>query len=370
MILPAPNTWSRFFLLSASKTLDCVLFTTKWRSLFPGSLDAIPIIGWPDYPRMTYYSEVDGGIWEFLQTPNTTISCLTSVINLTVTLPCLVYAIRKFKSYFIPHMSSIGRKFGAKTHGEEWVLENEIKMQKFGEYCFRLLYHSSMSVYAIYFFWNAPWFWDTPQLWFEYFSYPVTVPLSWYTLLQCAYNVDAFISLVEISVMFKKGFPFIAWSPTRRGDFNEMAAHHFVTNALVLTSSYFRITRSGGMVLILHDFSDVPVDMSKLANFLRWKKATIVCFLIMLLFWMVCRLIIFPFYIIWSVQFEATVIRDLYGMPEDMYLLYNRWFVIGLSFLAILHFWWFSIFVKMGYILITKGETHDLSEHKKGEKQK
>jgi len=369
MSLSDPSTWSRFFLLSISKTLDTILWTTKWRSLLPETLNEIPIIGWPSYPRMTYYSEVDGGIWEFLQTPNTTISCLTSVINLTVTLPLLVFVIRKFKSFFIPRMSSIGRKLAADTHGREWVAKNEVKMLKFGEYCFRFLYHSSMSLYAIYFFWDAPWVWDTKQLWFEYFSYPVTVSLSWYTLLQCAYNVDAFVYLVEISCVFKSGYPFISWSPTCRGDFNEMAAHHLVTNALVITSSYFRITRSGGMVLILHDLSDVPVDLSKLANFLKWKATTIACFALMLLLWIICRLVLFPFYIIWSVQVEGTVIRDLYGMPEDMYLLYNRWFVIGLSFLVLLHCVWFSMLVKMGWILISKGETHDLSEHKKGEKQ-
>lgn len=364
-----PSTWYRFFLLSLGKTLDGILWTTKWRNLSTGISDEIPIIGWPIFPQMTYYTEVNGGLWEFLQTPNTTISCLTSVINITVTLPILFFAFRTFKSRFIPYMSSIGRKIGSDTHGKEWVAKNEEKMTKFGEYCFRLLYHSSMSIFALHFFWDAPWFWDYNQMWFEFYSYPVTVRLSWYLLIQCAYNLDAFVSLIELSVSCKSTFPFVRWSPTCRGDFVEMAVHHFVTNALLLTSSYFRAIRFGAMTLILHDISDVPIDMSKLANFLKWKKATICCFGIMLVSWIIFRLAIYPYMLIQAGYFGSFVVRDNYGMEADMFLLYQRWLNIGLSCLVLLHYWWFSMFVKMGIILVTKGETHDLSEHKKGEKQ-
>ena len=43
-------------------------------------------------------------------------------------------------------------------------------------------------------------------------------------------------------------------------------------------------------------------------------------------------------------------------------------FMMLLSILVLLHATWFSMFVKMGYVLATKGETHDMTEHKKGEK--
>ena len=37
--------------------------------------------------------------------------------------------------------------------------------------------------------------------------------------------------------------------------------------------------------------------------------------------------------------------------------------------IILLHVLWFTMFLRMGYILVFKGEDHDLSEHKKGEQQ-
>ena len=47
--------------------------------------------------------------------------------------------------------------------------------------------------------------------------------------------------------------------------------------------------------------------------------------------------------------------------------MYQPLFVFGLGFLILLHFFWFTMFIRMGYVLIRKGEAHDFSEHKKGE---
>jgi len=364
------NSSARYFVLVFSKTIDTVFQTTKWRLLAPSILNEIPHVPLPIYPDMTFYSEVPGGIIEFLKTPNTTLSCLTSVLNITVTLPVLVFLLFKINAIFEPIMREVGSRLALNTHGEEWVNENSEKIFKFGEYCYRLTYHTFVTFYAIIVFREMPWVWDTKEMWTNYFSYPVTVGLTWYTLIQCAYNIQQLLTVFARSFLLKRKYPFIEWSPNCRGDFREMSLHHVVTNALVLSSSYFRITRSGTMVMICHDISDIPVDMSKLANFLKWKKTTNACFVTMLLFWIFLRLYYFPFHIIWSVQYESVVMRDDIspGMSEDSFLLYNRSFVIGLSMLAVLHWVWFSMLVRIGLLILLKGEHHDLSEHKKGEK--
>ena len=51
------------------------------------------------------------------------------------------------------------------------------------------------------------------------------------------------------------------------------------------------------------------------------------------------------------------------------YNMFQPIFVFLLGFLILLHFFWFTMFIRMGYVLIRRGEAHDLSEHKNGEVQ-
>ena len=256
--------------------------------------------------------------------------------------------------------------------------------------------------------------------------------MAWYYLVQSAYNVDALISLLELSfrvewvnpLVYSSAVEFlelekkrgsnnsdddtqqvvvvdecmrkrevlklmktgsdggdqvllwtplfqIKWSSTVRGDFREMMAHHFVTNCLIFLSSYYRFTRIGSMIFLVHDLSDVPIDMSKLANFVKWKTTTIVCFVTMVLLWIVTRLIIFPFVICGSVlkeNYQYLVVEGI--LDPALHEAYYAFFYLLLASLVLLHVTWFLILLRIGWTLVSKGETHDYSEHKNGEKQK
>eukprot|EP00543_Licmophora_paradoxa_P000594 CAMPEP_0202450002 /NCGR_PEP_ID=MMETSP1360-20130828/8662_1 /ASSEMBLY_ACC=CAM_ASM_000848 /TAXON_ID=515479 /ORGANISM="Licmophora paradoxa, Strain CCMP2313" /LENGTH=213 /DNA_ID=CAMNT_0049068111 /DNA_START=608 /DNA_END=1249 /DNA_ORIENTATION=+ len=193
--------------------------------------------------------------------------------------------------------------------------------------------------------------------------------MAWYYLIQAAYNLEALVSLCEISFRFDRKHLRFAWAPTVRGDFREMAVHHVVTNCLVLGSSYFRLTRVGSSVFIVHDVSDVPVDLSKLANFLKWKVSTALCFATMVLLWLVFRLGLLPFVIYRSVLLESHRVTTEGSIDMIYYRTYRPIFVVLIGLILLLHLAWFSMFIKMGYLLIFKGERHDLSEHKAGEAQ-
>jgi hypothetical protein len=375
--------------LLVSKTLDLVcasLQCQNWRAHVPifskqlsykvGSLnDVIPTM-------MTFIEFLNGRplslnlVKEFaFETPSTSLSVLTTRDAMLV-LFLLVLCIRAIKSVLLPFFSSLGRRAGRATHGAEWEAHNEIRIVKFGEYVFRLLFHFGISAAGIVAFWNAPW-WKpggTPVLWKGLPFHPVSVQMTWYYLVQSAYNLDALYSLLELSLSFQwkflaeQKFPF-AWSKTVRGDFREMCIHHVVTNLLVIGSSHFRLTRIGSMVFLVHDISDVPVDLSKLANFLKWKRATTICFAIMCLSWFVLRLGIFPFVIYKSVLYESYLILEDGRVDPLLYLLYRHFFYYLVGQIILLHVCWFGMFLKMGYLLIKKGEAHDLSEHKSGEAQ-
>jgi len=258
--------------------------------------------GWPSeyLPELTtYHSFLDqnkldqslSSLYTFaFQTPSTSLGDLTNKEAL-IPLAILIFTIRQIKAVLLPKFCNIGRNIGKSTHGPDWVQKNPERIMKFGEYVFRLIYHSTLSAFGVWYFWDASW-WNESQggtmnIWMGFPNHTIEVGVIWYYFVQCAYNIDAIISLMEHSTVIKIQSPFalneegwkspivVSWSPTCRGDFQEMALHHVITNFLVMMSSYFRLTRGGCYVFLVHDISDIPVDMSKLANFMKWKVATV-----------------------------------------------------------------------------------------------
>jgi TLC domain len=122
------------------------------------------------------------------------------------------------------------------------------------------------------------------------------------------------------------------------------------------------------VVFLVHDIADVPVDLSKLANFLKWKWTTLACFTVMTLVWLYTRLTILPFTI-----YRCTVKEGHYvlqeGIPVLCFLAYRHFFYVFLGLLILLHLAWFVMFLRMYYTFWVKMECHDLSEHKNGEEQ-
>jgi hypothetical protein len=225
---------------------------------------------------------------------------------------------------------------------------------------------------GVYYFWDKEW-WKTGGTVTLFRDYPhqdIQAGMIWYYLIQSAYNLDAMMSLLEMSLCLQKTsgiLPRLVWSSDCRGDFREMFIHHVITNLLVIGSSFFRFTRVGSMVFLVHDLSDIPVDLSKLANFLKWKISTIVCFITMVVVWCMTRLGVLPFVIYNSVLYETWWVCESGVIDPIYYAHYKPIFVILIGMLILLHLAWFTMFLQMGWVIISKGEAHDLSEHKKGE---
>ena len=320
------------------------------------------------------------------ETSSTSLGDLTQPAAILVL--CLLLWLLRFlkKQILMPRFSSLARWTAERTHGTEWVQkpENQVRIYKFGEYVFRLFFHSFISVYGLLYFYDKPW-WSsdngTVTLYKGYPSHPIEPGMAWYYLIQAAYNVDAMISLLEIS--FRLCFQSlttrndqghmvvrmplrITWSDTVRGDFQEMFVHHIVTNLLVFGSSFFRLTRIGSMVFLIHDLSDVPVDLSKLANFLKWKYTTLLCFITMMLAWACTRIYILIFTIYRSILQESHFVCAE-GFPVVFYVMYRHFFYVLVGLLILLHIIWFHMFIRMLTTFVRKDELHDLSEHKHGE---
>jgi hypothetical protein len=306
------------------------------------------------------------------------------------------------RGLLVPAFRRAGREAAVRTHGPAWADRNPDRIDKFAEYAFRLLYHLGISCLGYrWFVLQEPWWdfmplsqgWDggvagaTMHLYANYPHHPVTPHMAWYYLVQAAYNLDALVSLVELSVVWTARDPFRwSWSPTVRGDFHEMFFHHVVTNLLVVGSSKCRLTRIGSMVFYIHDVSDVPVDLSKLAHFVRWKATTVMCFCTMVAIWCYTRLFLLPFVIYRSVLTQSVYLCGysisppsggghandgaavvVEGVSRLLYMVYRHAFYVLVAFLILLHAVWFFMFLRIFHSLLFKRKVEDLSEHKSGE---
>jgi len=389
---PAPVTWAYNVVDTLCDPLGC----GQWRQLLPSRWTSTTSGAWLSeqyrlgpvtalFPNLMTYDEflestgstpsVQSLSKFALETPSTSLADLTTP-SAVLSLILLVMILRQIKGVLMPVFSDIGRKAARHTHGPAWEKTNEIRIVKFGEYVFRLLFHSCISLAGVYYFWDKDWWKSggTHTLFQEFPHQEIAPGMTWYYLVQCAYNVDAMVSLLEMSLEVQPNpdgiLPIkLGWSKNARGDFREMFIHHVVTNLLIIGSSFFRLTRVGSMVFMVHDISDVPVDLSKLANFLKWKAATALCFATMVAMWFFTRLFILPFIIYKAVLTESWMVCQSGVIDPIYYVHYKPFFVVLIALLILLHLAWFTMFLQMGWVLISKGEAHDLSEHKKGEDQ-
>ena len=386
---------------AAADSIFRLFYVPQWRDYLPSTFG---LDGWFSHElppswfgaliKLTTYTEfVDqtngrysywsfASMTKFAKMPSTSLGVVTTN-DAQVVLLCLVFIVRRVKSILIPCFCSVGRKVGTATHGTDWERNNEERIVKFGEYMFRFLFHSVVSIFGLWYFWEKPWWYQAQggiKTTFEgYPRHAIDTGMTWYYLIQCAYNVEAMLALLELSFNFgllslfsscgKIQSPLkITRSPTCRGDFQEMLAHHVITNLLVIGSSHFRFTRIGSMVFMLHDISDVPVDMSKLANFMKWKIPTVVSFVTLLVTWGFTRLYILPFVIVKGVfDYNNCVFETKTSDDMHYYIIAILIFKALLIGITTLHVFWFLILIRIFYRLAMKGERHDLSEYKQGE---
>ncbi|GAB5356946.1 hypothetical protein AAMO2058_000331900 [Amorphochlora amoebiformis] len=100
----------------------------------------------------------------------------------------------------------------------------------------------------------------------------------------------------------------------RSGDYHVMYTHHISTIALVLVSyAVGRYATFGLVVFMLHDVSDIPLDIMKMLNLLRIENragfyGAEIGYVTLMPIWIYCRLYLFPVWIIF------------YGVWGSMYM--------------------------------------------------
>jgi len=222
------------------------------------------------------------------------------------------------------------------------------KVDRFGGVVFKLFFFILISLYGFYLFADSAWIppllggtGDIANV-FRLPNYPIIEldpGMKKYYLIQCAYHAH--------SLLFQ-------FRMIHRSDFWEMLLHHVITLFLIGFSYLCNLTRIGSLVFLTHDFSDFFGYFMKAVVDTSIKPLILIGYICLLLSWGFCRLFAFPFYIIetgWRGQDIAQT------QIEGFYLLN-----VLMCVLFCLHCYWYSLFLRMGYVFATRGKAQDMTD--------
>ena len=148
----------------------------------------------------------------------------------------------------------------------------------------------------------------------------------------------------------------LIWTEVSRSDSTEMIAHHLITMGLLVVSYIARFTRYGSLILLLHDFSDIFLEIGKCINYTseapgraHLSKICDLMFGIFTISFFITRLLLYPKIIIVSLWVHGY---DHFGSRW-----WFAWVITGfLVALQFLHVFWFYLISRMVVRLFIVGK--------------
>ena len=132
-------------------------------------------------------------------------------------------------------------------------LQKPSKLEKFSECCLYFTWYTGTFLLGIFSLYDKCWFTNTVHYWKDYPRHPLSNSIYVYYIA----SISFYMSEV-FATMFKT---------IRRKDDMQMAIHHVVTLALLIFSWWINHCRIGSIVLVIHDFSDIWLQLGKMARY-------------------------------------------------------------------------------------------------------
>ena len=127
----------------------------------------------------------------------------------------------------------------------------------------------------------------------------------------------------------------------KRKDFWQMFIHHIVTVLLLSFSWTCNFHRIGTMVMVIHDFADIPLDGAKIFSYLKMRRLSNILFALLAFSWIFTRIVLLPYRIIAYSSYYALWVVKMF----PAYYIFNSL----LCALQVLHVIWTALILKIGY---------------------
>ncbi|XP_074056503.1 ceramide synthase 4-like [Macrotis lagotis] len=197
---------------------------------------------------------------------------------------------------------------------------------------------------------NDTWFWGLKTGFEGYPKQPLkTYFYCWYLLVISFY----------ISLLFTIPFD------VKRKDTKEQVLHHFTVIILMFLSYCCNFMYFGGLVLLLHDITDILLEICKMFHYAQWRYTCNIFFVIFTVVFFVNRLILFPNQLIQMVNYATESFKPFFGF----YLV-----IAFLMVLQCLHVFWSYFILRVIYLFIMNDmecndERSDLEERDTSDEQ-
>ncbi|CAK4080735.1 unnamed protein product [Aphanomyces euteiches] len=242
-------------------------------------------------------------------------------------------------------------------------LRKEVTMKKFCDQSWQLVIHASMTILELVVIYDEPWWHDTTTLWNPQ-SPTCDFPEQKF--------LTKFLYITQLAIWIYTAFSCKFLEEIRK-DYLIMMSHHVVTIALVTWSYAVGFLPVGVLVLIIHDASDVPLDLLKMANYMKledrkgWFLSEIL-FVIMFSGWFYLRVYLYPAKLIYTSFWENREACCLPHVAHDLSELFPypgppSWFAFNilLCSLYVLHLWWTYLIIRLLKGVLTNS-VHEVAE--------
>jgi len=208
------------------------------------------------------------------------------------------------------------------------------------------IYYVTSTSVGLGFVYTCDWFPETANCWRNYPNIPISPALRLFTLYQLGFYWHSLYAHFVYEV--------------KRSDFWPLLLHHIATIFLIQFSYQIHFHRIGLLIVVAHDVNDVFFEIGKIFVYLQKDAVTNVLFVCLLLSWMLTRLGIFPFMLIYTCLFESQNI-----LPFDIspfWLIFNAFLV----FLLTLHIYWFGLMLRMA-VRVVRGKEKKIVDSREDE---
>ncbi|OMO60907.1 hypothetical protein CCACVL1_23820 [Corchorus capsularis] len=236
--------------------------------------------------------------------------------------------------------------------------DNRKKLDKFKESAWKCVYFFSSECLAIYVSYREPWFtntkyfWEGPgdQIWPEQ---KMKLKLKGYYMYAGGFYMYSLFAL-------------IFWE-TRRSDFLVSLLHHIATIILIVPSYLFRFARVGSFALALHEGSDVFLEIGKMSKYSGLEWLASLGFILFVLSWTILRMILLPFWVIWSTSYEVLLTLDKEKHMVDGSIYYYLFNTLLICLLVLHTYWWILMIRVLIRQIHSGGQVDDVRSDSEGE---